>query len=122
DASEDSCWRSFDPGNFPNALADRFLGHAAIMRNACVKSDSAEVVGGARFPPPPVHSLGWRPSSLGVHYPWRSGTYSITSSATVSSTGGISRPSAFAVFRLITSSNLVGCSTGNSEGLVPLSI
>jgi hypothetical protein len=29
-------------------------------------------------------------------------------------------PSAFAVFKLITSSNLVGCSTGRSAGLAPL--
>jgi hypothetical protein len=35
--------------------------------------------------------------------------YSITSSARASSVGGTSRPSVFAVLRLITSSNLVGC-------------
>ena len=35
--------------------------------------------------------------------------YSITSSARASSVGGTSRPSALAVLRLITSSNLVGC-------------
>jgi hypothetical protein len=38
--------------------------------------------------------------------------YSITWSARRSSDGGIVRPSAFAVLRLITSSNLVGCCTG----------
>jgi hypothetical protein len=32
------------------------------------------------------------------------------------------RPSAFAAFRLITSSNLVSCCTGNSAGLAPLRI
>ena len=48
--------------------------------------------------------------------------YSITSSARASSAGGTVRPSALAVLRLITSSNLVGCSTGRSEGLVPLRI
>ena len=48
--------------------------------------------------------------------------YSITSSARTSNEGGTVRPSALAVFMLITSSNLVGCSTGRSEGLVPLSI
>nr|QIP07855.1 diguanylate cyclase [Bradyrhizobium symbiodeficiens] len=48
--------------------------------------------------------------------------YSITSSARTSNEGGTVRPSALAVFMLITSSNLVGLSTGNSEGLVPLSI
>ena len=35
---------------------------------------------------------------------------------------GIVSPSAFAVLRLITSSNLVGCSTGRSAGLAPLRI
>jgi len=50
---------------------------------------------------------------------WR---YSMTSSAVASSDGGTVIPSAFAVFRLITNSNLVGCSTGRSAGLVPLSI
>jgi hypothetical protein len=38
--------------------------------------------------------------------------YSITSSARVSSVAGTVRPSDLAVLRLITSSNLVGCSTG----------
>src|SRR3979490_751379 len=45
--------------------------------------------------------------------------YSITSSARASSIGGTSRPSALAVLRLITNSNLVGCSTGMSAGFVP---
>jgi ABC-type uncharacterized transport system substrate-binding protein len=46
--------------------------------------------------------------------------HSITSSARASSVGGISRPSALAVLRLITSSYLVGCWTGSSAGLAPL--
>src|SRR5262249_52934479 len=46
--------------------------------------------------------------------------HSITSSARASSVGGISRPSALAVFRLITSSYLVGYCTGKSAGLSPL--
>src|SRR5262249_48243211 len=46
--------------------------------------------------------------------------HSITSSAVASSVWGIVRPSAFAVLRLITSSNLVGCSIGRSAGLAPL--
>ena len=37
----------------------------------------------------------------------------ITSSARASTAGGIVRPRAFAVFRLITNSNLVGCSMGD---------
>src|SRR6266516_2650328 len=53
-------------------------------------------------------------------FAWR--THSITSSARASSIGGTSRPSALAVLRLITNSNLVGCSTGRSAGLAPLKI
>ena len=45
--------------------------------------------------------------------------YSITSSARARSVGGIVRPRAFAVVRLRTRSNLVGCSTGMSPGFAP---
>ena len=48
--------------------------------------------------------------------------YSITSSARASSMGGGISPSAWAVFRLMTVSNLVGCSTGRSAGFSPLNI
>ena len=48
--------------------------------------------------------------------------YSITSSARASSDGATESPSDLATFMLITSSNLVGCSTGRSAGLAPLSI
>ena len=46
--------------------------------------------------------------------------HSITSSARASSVGGTVRPSALAVLRLMTSSNLVGCTTGKSAGFSPL--
>jgi hypothetical protein len=49
-------------------------------------------------------------------------THSMTRSARCSSDGGIVRPIAFAVLRLITSSNLLGCSIGKSEGFIPLRI
>jgi hypothetical protein len=45
--------------------------------------------------------------------------HSITSSAVASSVDGTVRPSALAVLRLMTNSNLVGCSIGRSVGLVP---
>src|SRR5262249_55048295 len=60
----------------------------------------------AGLPPAGSHQLAWR-------------THSITSSARASSMGGTSRPSAFAVVRLMTRSNLVGCSTGMSPGFAP---
>ena len=42
--------------------------------------------------------------------------------ARASTSGGIVRPICFAVLRLITNSNFVGCSTGRSAGLAPLRI
>src|SRR6476619_6122900 len=53
-------------------------------------------------------------------FAWR--THSITSSARADRVGGTSRPSALAVFRLITNSNLVDCTTGRSPGFAPLRI
>src|SRR5499427_6744212 len=49
----------------------------------------------------------------------RAPLHSITSSARASSMGGIVRPSALAVLRLITSSYLVGACTGRSAGFSP---
>src|SRR5262245_20680935 len=46
--------------------------------------------------------------------------YSITSSALASSDAGTVRPSIVAVSALMTSSNLVDCTTGKSAGLAPL--
>jgi hypothetical protein len=48
--------------------------------------------------------------------------HSMTSSARARIDCGTVRPSALAVFRLIASSNLVGCSIGRSAGLAPLRI
>ena len=45
--------------------------------------------------------------------------YSMTSSARARTTGGIVRPSALAVFKLMISSYLVGCWTGRSAGFSP---
>jgi Short C-terminal domain len=49
-------------------------------------------------------------------------SYLITSSARASTASGMVRLSAFAVLRLTSSSNLVGCSTGISPGFVPCRI
>src|SRR5262249_53912399 len=46
----------------------------------------------------------------------------ITSSARVRSDWGIVSPRAFAVLRLMTSSNFVGCAIGSSAGLAPFKI
>src|ERR1051325_6059803 len=52
-----------------------------------------------------------------THYSHR-----ITLSARASTLGGIVRPICLAAFNLITNSNLVGCSTGNSAGFIPFAI
>src|SRR6266436_9620099 len=58
------------------------------------------------------------PSCRGHAHP-----YLMTSSARKRSVEGIVRPSAWAVFRLITSLNRIGCSTGRSAGcLRPLCV
>src|SRR5450432_3688741 len=49
-------------------------------------------------------------------------TYSITSSARLSSVSGTVRSSALAVLRLIASTYVVGCCTGKLAGLAPLRI
>src|SRR5262249_17024105 len=46
--------------------------------------------------------------------------HSITSSARASTVEGISRPSALAVDKLLTNSNVTGRTTGRSTGLAPL--
>ena len=56
------------------------------------------------------------PSTLVEHRYW------MTWSARPSTDGGIVRPRALAVFRLMTRSNFVGCSTGRSAGFAPLRI
>jgi hypothetical protein len=60
------------------------------------------------------------PSQADASGSWQA--YRITSSAWKRSVGGMVIPSAWAVFRLRTSSNFVGCSTGRSAGLAPFRI
>jgi hypothetical protein len=54
--------------------------------------------------------------------PQQKSRYSITSSVRACNVAGTSMSSAWAVLRLSTISNVVGCSTGRSAGLEPLSI
>ena len=64
--------------------------------------------------------------TFAVHQPMSSSghclVYSITSSARAINVLGKLRPSALAVLRLMVSSKLVGCTTGNSVGFAPLRI
>ena len=69
----------------------------------------------------PTHGSGRFESRATVYDPQRSWRqhHSITSAAPARSGGGTVRPSTLAVFRLITSSNAVGCCTGRLAGLAP---
>src|SRR5271169_1578331 len=67
----------------------------------------------------PVHADVPDPDSCGAA---KCDRHSITSSARVSNCAGTSTPSAFAVWRFITSSRVVGNCTGRSPGLEPLNI
>src|SRR5207248_2326483 len=62
------------------------------------------------------------PKFLPVAYCLASIAYLITLSARYSTACGIVTPICFAVLRLMTNSNFVGCSTGSSAGLAPFSI
>ena len=80
-----------------------------------------QLLGGDRTPPPlAVEAVNDLSGLSGSSITALQKAYSITSSASASSVGGTARPSAFAVLRLITNSNLVGCITGKSAGLSPL--
>src|SRR5262245_44953478 len=75
----------------------------------------------------PLHSIGllrsrrnWPRSRASQERDELAPSHSITSSARVSSVAGASMPSTLAALRLITSSNLVGCTMGKSAGLAPL--
>jgi len=52
----------------------------------------------------------------------KNASYSISSSEMLSKPDEMVRPSALAVFMLMASSNLVGCSTGRSAGFLPIRI
>ncbi len=81
---------------------------------------------GVRFPPVSGHFHGGptlpRCAINGLMQCSKQHRYSITSSAVCRNGSGMVRPSAFAVFRLMTSSYLVGCWTGRSLALAPLRI
>src|SRR5262249_59128188 len=61
---------------------------------------------------------GGAEAATGVEFLWSA--HSMSGSACSSTEDGIVRPRALAVLRLITSANLVGCSTGRSAGFAPL--
>jgi hypothetical protein len=74
---------------------------------------SRSICSAARFDRGPMRSTGASLLSIAAVRK----VYSITSSARASTVPGMVRPSVLAVLRLMTRSNLVGCSTGNIGGL-----
>ena len=111
----------FRPSMYPNFNSASRKG---------VEDPSARVLGGGQYANPEHRACLLRHAADRRHDQRRCNKrrqqhpppHSMTSSARASSAGGIARPSAFAVLRLITNSNLVGCSTGRSAGLAPLRI
>ena len=99
-----------DPWNFLRLLASAQI-NAMITRIekyfSCFPHRSAE----HEFS---CFSSGPRSSALVTQH-----CHLMTLSARASTFGGIVRPICLAVFRLITNSNFVGCSTGRSAGLAP---
>jgi hypothetical protein len=85
-----------------NALGPRDARHTTTIA----------IEGGCPVELPDIETLG----------NWAPGDYSNTSSAVSTRSCEIVRPKLLAVFRLMTSSNFVGCWTGNSAGLAPLRI
>src|SRR5712664_1492834 len=86
----------------------------AYVFRVTLKADIAQYSRHVSNVPFPIHAAAKRHARLHG--------YSITSSARASNVGGTVRPSAFAVLRLTTISNLVANSTGRSAGLAPLRI
>jgi len=91
---------------------DRWRSHRFYRALQRLKSPMRYICG--IFGAPPFSSFSTQSANSGSRR-----TYSITSSARCWTDKGTSTPSAFAVFKLITSSNLVGCSTGRSAGFAP---
>jgi hypothetical protein len=99
------CWR-WEPLFMPHTCRSRY------------PPGSAQLGGELPFVPPPLVGC----ATINIKVGRISVGHSMTSSARARIDGGIVRPSVFAVFRLITSSNFVGCSTGRSAGFAPFKI
>src|SRR5262245_10756888 len=107
-----------DPAELRQCLheyRDAFLA-SFLVRNAserCNASYALALLRARRERPPRRRAAEQRDEIAPFHH-------SITSSARASSVVGTSRPSNFAVCRLMLSSNLVACTTGRLAGFSPL--
>ena len=108
--------------------SDLLLGQVIAVANASFRSRDwlfAEFYDGRSGKSYPHHSEPLRSSVLAYFVsarPFIRDRYLITLSAWNSTVGGIVTPICFAVLRLITNSNFVGCATGRSAGFAPLRI
>src|SRR5262249_34929954 len=100
-------WR--DP-NQSGRLACRWLPHVIRLTTITLRHFNA----GERAPSTTPEADSYTATKISPH--------SMSSSVRKSTEGGTSSPSTFAVLRSSTVSNLVGGSTGRSEGLAPLII
>src|SRR5262249_11410763 len=105
-----------DPSEFAEPLHERGNPFALERRRRAQESDDRQL---ARLLRPRGERPGHRRAADERDEPPPS-HYSITSSAPASRLSGTTRPSAFAVLRLMTSSYLVGACTGRSAGFSPL--
>ena len=130
----EQCWACTVLPPLERFLRDESRTGAAqpfVCRNPFVdgfgsKADMCSALGDVRFAPESGHvQCNWGcPLSANSDQTRCSKPrpYSITLSARASSVGGIVRPSALAVFRLMNNSYLVGACTGRSNGFSPLRI
>src|SRR5258705_13891054 len=103
---------------FPRQIAKRIIADSSFSRSQGQKAKYSLRADVFRFTPGSGHpACGLECPSCANNGSQR--CYSITSSAWASSDDGTVRPSALAVLRLMTSSNLVGRSTGRSDGRAP---
>jgi hypothetical protein len=98
------------------AHSPRFPSLAAFERRPGGRCPCGDLCDRGRHPKPVTTT------ALSMRSKQRRGTHSISPSACAMRRRGTVSPSALAVLRLITSSNLVGCSTGRSPGLAPFRI
>src|SRR5919109_2408138 len=93
-----------------------FIGLSSLIENRKPRMLSNYLVGSRQHIRRNPNDFGFAIFDFGLF------GHRITRSALAKTLGGMVNPICLAVFRLITSSNFVGCSTGRSAGLAPLRI
>jgi len=101
------------------------VGHQVMSRFGSA-TDIQQCPHHVRFPPDSDQIADITPrlrrAMNGLMHHSKKRPYSMTSSEIASTLAGMSKPSALAVLRLITSGYLIDCITGKSAGFMPLRI